>query len=208
MVVRLLWSGVYSGPQITSAQWMSRQITENNTPPQRYLITRAHLMRFTPFNITMSRRSFPRSLLRYISDVSREIQMLTGPHFPSSPAPEIRPMSTFHLPDVQAPTHYLIGMGIRPALAYRLSNVYMGFVARYRQVFESHFRRAIQGNCDLHLEHYRDIFVIQFKGTIQVLQSQFMSTTWVWLCQAGLPTLLWPQSIDVKILIFTTLLRS
>jgi hypothetical protein len=117
-------------------------------------------------------------------------------------------MSMFHLPDVQAPTQYLIGMGIRPALACRLSNIYMDFVARYRQVFGSYFRRAIKGNCDLHLEHYRDIFVVQFKGTIQVLRSQFMSAAWVWLCQAGLPTLFWPQSIDVKIPIFTTFLRS
>jgi hypothetical protein len=117
-------------------------------------------------------------------------------------------MSTFHLPDVWAPAQYFIDMGLRPALARRLSNIYMGFVARYRQVFELYFRRAIQGNCDLHLEHYRDIFVVQFRGTIQVLESQFMSATWVRLCQAGLPALLWPQCIDVKITIFTTYLRS
>jgi hypothetical protein len=146
----------------------------------------------------MSGRLFPRSLSRYISDVSREIQMLTGPHF-SSPAPEIRSMSTFHLPDVQAPAQYLIGMGIRPTLACRLSNIYMDSVTRYRQVFESYFRRAIHGSRHLHPEHYRDIFVVQFKGTIQVLEYQFMSATWVWLCQAGLPTPCWPQCIDVKI---------
>ena len=151
--------------------------------------------------------SFSRSLLRYISDVSREIQMLAGPHFPS-PTPEIPPMSTFHLPDVRALAQNLIGMGIRPVLACRLSNVYMDFVARYREVFESYFRRAIQGNCDLHLEHYRDIFVVQFRCTIQILESQFMSATRVWLCQAGLPTLFWPQCIDVKIFIFTIFLRS
>ena len=156
------------------------------------------------FNITMSGRLLPRSLLRYISDVSREIQMLTDPHFPS-PAPEIRSMSKFHLPDVRELVQYLTGMGIRPALARRLSNIYMDIVARHRQVFESYFRRAIQGNGDLQLEHYHDIFVIQFKGTIQVLESQFMSATWVWLRQSGLPTLIWPQSIDVKIPIFTTI---
>ena len=148
-------------------------------------------------NITMSGRLFPRSLLRYISNVSREIQMLTGPHFPS-PAPEIRSMSTFHLPDVRELVQYLTGMGIRPALARRLSNIYMDLVARYRQVFESYFRRAIQGNCDLRLEHYRDIFVVQFRGTIQVLESQFISATWSWLCQAGLSTPFWPQCIDVR----------
>jgi hypothetical protein len=46
----------------------------------------------------------------------------------------------------------------------------MDFVARYRQVFESYFRRAIKGSCHLHPEHYRDIFVVQFRGTIQVLR--------------------------------------
>jgi hypothetical protein len=149
----------------------------------------------------MSRRLFSQSLLRGIFEETRKIRMLMNSHQPPpSPASDIRSMSLFHLPDVQAPTQYLIGMGIRPALACRLSNVYMDFVARYRQVFESYFRRAIQGNCDLHLERYRDIFVVQFRGTIQVLESQFISAT----CQAGLPTLFWPQCIDVKILIFTT----
>ncbi|KAN0124824.1 hypothetical protein V8E52_001376 [Russula decolorans] len=148
----------------------------------------------------MSRRLFSQSFLRGIFEETRKTRMLMSSHRPPpSPASEIRSLSTFHLPDVQAPTQYLIGMGIRPALACRLSNIYVEFVARYRQVFESYFRRAIQGNDDLHLEHYRDIFVVQFKGTIQVLGSQFMSAIWVWLCQAGLPTLFWPQSIDVRV---------
>ena len=171
------------------------------TPPQvtGYLVvTRVQTLVSTLFNITMSGRLFSRSLSRYISEISREIQMLTGPHFPS-PAPEIRSMSTFHLPDVQAPTQHLIGMGIKPALARRLSNIYMDSVARCKQVFELYFRRAIQGSCHLRPEHYRDIFDVQFKGTIQVLESQFMSVTWVWLCQAGQPTLFWPQCIDVRI---------
>lgn len=148
-------------------------------------------------------RLFTCSLSRYISDVSREIQNLTSPHFPSR-TPEIRPMSTFHLPDVRALTQYLIDMGIRPALARRLWNFYMAFIARYRQVFELYFRRAIQGNCDLHFEHYRDIFVVQFRGTIQAVEYQLTSAIWVWLCQAGLPTLFRPQCIDVTIPIFIT----
>jgi hypothetical protein len=153
----------------------------------------------------MSRRLFSQSLLRSIFEETPKIRMLMNSHRPPpSPASDIRSMSMFHLPNVQAPTQYLIGMGIRPALACRLSNIYMDFVARYRQVFESYFRRAIQGNYDLHLERYRDIFVVQFRGTIQVLESQFISATWVWLCQDGLPTLFWPQCIDVKIPIFTT----
>lgn len=108
-------------------------------------------------------------------------------------------MSTLHLPDVRAPGQYLIDMGLKPALAQHLSSVHMDFVARLRQVFESNFCRAIQGSRNLRLEHYRNVFVVQFKGTIQVLESQFISATWVWLRQAGLPTVFWPQTIDVKI---------
>jgi len=152
----------------------------------------------------MPRRLFSQSLLRGILEETPKTRMLMCSHrLPPSPASEFRSMSTFHLPDVHAPAQYLIGMGIRPTLACRLSNIYMDFVARYRQVFESYFRRTIQGNCDHHLEHYRDIFVVQFRGTIQVLESQLLSATWVWLCQAGAPTLFWP-CIDVKIPIFNT----
>lgn len=155
----------------------------------------------------MSRKLFSQSLLLGISEETRKIRMLMNSHRPPpSPATasDIRPMSTFHLPDVPALAQYLIDMGLRPAFACRLSNNYVDFVARYRQVFESYFRRAIQGNCDLHLEHYRDIFVIQFRRTIQALGSQFMSAICVWLCQGGSPTHFSPQCIDVKITIFTT----
>lgn len=117
-------------------------------------------------------------------------------------------MSIFHLPDVQAPAQYLIDMGIKPALARRLSDIYMDFVARYKEVFESYFRRAIQGSCDLHPDHYRDLFVVQFKGTIQALESRFMSATWVWPCQAGQPTLFSLRGIDVRIPAFPNFLRS
>ena len=150
----------------------------------------------------MSRRLLSQSLLRGIVEETCEIRMLMSSYRPTpSPASDIRPMSTFHLPDVKAPTQYLIGMGAKPAFA---PSFIMDSVAQYRQVFESYFHRAVQGSCQLRLEHYRDIFVIQFKGTIQVLQSQFMSAIRVWLCQAGLPTLFLPQCIDVKIPVFTT----
>lgn len=153
----------------------------------------------------MSRRLFSQSILRGIFEETRKTRMLTSSHRPPpSPASEIWTTSAFRLPDVWAPDQSLIGMGIRPALARRLSNIYMDSVARYRQVFESYFRRAIQGSCHLRLEHYRDIFVVQFKCTIQALESQFMSATWVRMCQAGLATHFWPQCIDVKIRIFTT----
>ena len=143
--------------------------------------------------------------MRGIFDVAREIRMLTDPHWPS-PTPEIRTVSPLRLPDVWAPSQYFINMGFRPGLARRLSGVYMDIVARYRRVFESYFRRAIQGSCHHRPEHYCDIFVVQFKGTIQALESQFMSAAWVWLCRVGLaPALFWPQCIDVRIPVHTAL---
>ena len=156
-------------------------------------------------NFTMSRRLFSYSLLRDISNVACEIGMLTSPHQPS-PTPEIQTMPPLHLPDVGKPAQHLIEMGLRPALARRLSSIYMDIVSRYKQVFQSYFRRAVQGSYHHHPAHYRDIFVIQFKGTIQVLESQFMSSAWVWLCRAGLsPTLFWPHCIDVRIPVYATL---
>ena len=153
----------------------------------------------------MSRRLFSNSLLRGIFDVAREIRMLTNSQRPS-PTPEIRTMSSLRLPDVWASSQYFINMGLKPALARRLSSVYMDIVTRYKQVFESYFCLAIQGSCHLHPEHYRDIFVAQCKGTIQVLESQLMSAACVWLCRAGLPpTLSWPQCIDVRIPVCATL---
>ena len=153
----------------------------------------------------MSRRLFSYSLLRDISDVACEIGMLTSRH-QSSRTPEIHSMPPLHLPDVWAPSQYLINMGLRPALAQRLSSVYMDIVARYRRVFESYFRRAIQGNYHHHPERYCDIFVVQFRCTTQVLKSQFMSASWNWLSRAGLaPALFWPQCIDVRMPVYATL---
>lgn len=152
----------------------------------------------------MSRNLFSNHTPRGIFDVAREIQMLTNSRQP--PASEIRSLSPLHLPVVREPTQYFIDMGLRPALARRLLEVYMDSVSRYRQVFKSYFGRAIQGSSQLNSEHYRNIFVVQFKGTIQVLESQFMSAAWVWLCRAGLPpTLFWPRCIDVRVL-YTTVL--
>ena len=152
----------------------------------------------------MSRRLFSNSLLRDIFDVFREVQILIGPHQP--PASEIRTLSPLHLPDVGEPAQYLTDLGLKPALARHLSSSYMDIVARYRQIFESYFRRAIQGSCHLNPEHYCDIFVIQFKGTIQVLKSQLISAVWGWLRRAGLPpTIFGPRCIDVRIPVYTTL---
>jgi hypothetical protein len=146
----------------------------------------------------MSRRPFSNSLPRGIFDVFREVRILNSPH--QSPASEIRTFSPLHLPNVCAPSQYFINMGFRPALARRLSSVYLDIVARYRRVFESYFRRAIQGSCHIHPGHYRDIFVVQFQGTIQILESQVMSAACAWLYRAGLPPALFlPQCIDVRI---------
>ena len=154
----------------------------------------------------MSRILFSSSVSRVIFDVSREIRMLTCRHQP--PASEIT-LSPLRLPDVREPAQYLIDMGLRPALSRRLSSAYMDTVARYKQVFESYFRRAIQGSCHFNTEQYRDIFIVQFRGIIQVLESQFMLVAWASLCRAGLlPTLFWPQCIDVRIPAYAAFLRS
>ena len=150
----------------------------------------------------MSRRLFSNYLPRGISEVAREIRMLTSSH-----ASEIRTLSesTLHLPDVWTPSQYLINMGLRPALSRRLSSIYMDIVARYRQIFELYFCRAIQGSCHHHPEHYRDIFIIYFKGTIQELASRMVSTVWVWLCRARVPPAFsHSQIIDVRISVATT----
>ena len=157
---------------------------------------------------TMSRRLFSYSLLRGISDVACELRMLAGPHQPL-PTSEIQIIPPLHLPDVQAPAQYLIDMGLTPVLSTRWSGVYMESVARYRHILESHFRRAIQGSCHLRPEHYRDALVVQYKGTIQVLESQFISAAWVWLCRTGQPpTHFRPQCMDVRSPVNTAFLRS
>jgi hypothetical protein len=156
----------------------------------------------------MPRRLFSYSILRGISDVACEIRMLARPHQPSPPS-EIQTIPPLHLPDVQASAQYLIDIGLTAVLSTRLSGVYMELVAWYRQVSESHFRRAIQGSCHLPPEHYRDTFVVQFKRTIQVLESQFVSATRDWLCRTGQPlTHFRPQCIDVRSSVYTTFLRS
>jgi hypothetical protein len=140
-------------------------------------------------------RLFSHSLPRDILDISREMRMLTVPDSLSYSS-DIRDILPLHLPDVRTPAQYLIDLGLGPVLSRRISSVYMDFVARYRQVFELHFRRVIHGGCQ-HPKYYRDIFAVQFNSTIQVWESRIMLTARVWLCQAGLsPTSL---SLDVRI---------
>jgi hypothetical protein len=126
--------------------------------------------------------------------------MLTGPHQPPL-AFEIQTESQvllLYLPDVRSPVQYLIDMGLRPTLARHISSVYMEFVARHRQVFRSYFHRVIRGGCR-QPEYCREMFIVQFKWTIQVWESQIMSTVWNWLYRAGLsPTAYHPQCMDVS----------
>ena len=148
----------------------------------------------------MSRIFSSHSLLQDIFDEARDIRTLTSPRH-ASLASEIGTGSQvlLHLPDVRSPVRYLIDMGLRPALARHITRVYMKFVARYRQVFGSHFRRVIHGGCHLQPEYYRDMFVVQFKRTIQVWESQIMSTVCVWLCRARLtPATSHPQCMNVS----------
>lgn len=140
-------------------------------------------------------RLFSHSLLRDIFDISREIRMLTSPDSLSYSS-ETRDILPLHLPDVRTPAQYLIDLGLRPVLARRISSVYMDIFTRYRQIFDSYLRRVIHGGCQ-HPEYFRVIFIAQFMSTIQVLESQIMSTAQVWLCRAGLsPT---SFSLDVRI---------
>ena len=136
-----------------------------------------------------------RSLPRDIFDIPREIRMLTSPDSLSCTS-EIQDIPPLHLPDVRTPAQYLIDLGLKPVLARRISSVYMDFFAQYRQLFKLYLRRVIHGGRQ-HSEYYRDIFVVQFKSTIQVWESRIMSTAGIWLCRAGpSPTSL---SLDVRI---------
>ena len=140
-------------------------------------------------------RLFSHSLLRDIFDISRETRMLTSPNSLSySYSSEIRDIP-LHLPDVRTPAQDLIDLGLRPALARRVSSIYMDFFARCRQVFELHFRRVIHGGCQ-RPAYYRDIFVIQFMSIIQVSESRIMSIARVWLHRGLSPT---SFSLDVRI---------
>ena len=148
----------------------------------------------------MSRRFSSYAIPRGIFDQAREIRMLTSPRWPSpSSAICTESQILLHLPEVRSPVQYLIDMGLRPTLARHISDVYLEFVSRYRQVFRSHFRRVIREGC-YQPEYYRDIFTIQFRRTIKVRASQIMSTVWAWLCQAGLPLAAsHPQCMDVSV---------
>jgi hypothetical protein len=102
-----------------------------------------------------------------------------------------------HLPEVRAPSQYLIDMGFQPTLAQQLSKTYMDFVARYRTACQRHFNRAIRGG---HVtEYHREVFVILFRRTVQAWDSQIVSIVRAQLCRAGaFQTTVVPERVDVS----------
>lgn len=106
-----------------------------------------------------------------------------------------------HLPEVWSPAQYLIDVGLRPALARRLSSTYIGVVNQYRNICQSHFDRATHGGGHL-IEYYREVFIILFKRTVQSWGSQIISIARVQLCQAGaLRVTVCSERVDVSIIV-------
>ncbi|KAI9460541.1 hypothetical protein BJY52DRAFT_1262266 [Lactarius psammicola] len=121
-------------------------------------------------------------------DGSREIRLLSDihSHTPTGLESLTTPQLQLHLPEAWAPAQYLINVGLRPALARRLSNTYMDVVDRYREACQSHFDRATRGGGHL-TEYNREVFIILYKRAIQAWCSQILSIVQVRLCQAGPP---------------------
>jgi hypothetical protein len=151
----------------------------------------------------MPGRIFSRSLLQAISDSSCELRLLSEVHRPTASRFESTTTSQLHLPEVWTPAaQYLIGAGLRPALAQRLSDTYVDFVARHRKLFESYFNRAMSKGCNLSTECYRDAFIVQFKRAIQVWDSQFVSIVRVWIRQAGVPPVAFrPEHVNASTIV-------
>lgn len=141
-------------------------------------------------------------LMRDILDGSREIRLLSDTYgrIPGGLESLTTSQLRLHLPEVWAPAQYLVDMGLRPALARRLSGTYMDVVARYRETCQSYFDRATRGD---HLtEYHREVFIVLFKRTIQAWDSQIVSIVRVRLCQAGTPTVR-PERVDASIIVYT-----
>lgn len=155
----------------------------------------------------MPKWNFSQSLLRGISDSARELVALANTHQLPPCVPEGRISAQLHLPEVRVSAQYLIDMGFRPEVAQHLLRVFMVFVCRYKQVFALHFDRTINGGGNLPSEYYRDVFVAQYERAIQGWGSRFLSTAWVWPCQAGLsPAASRVEEISVSVLPINSLL--
>lgn len=155
----------------------------------------------SPLIRTMPGRLFPRSVIQDIFDSSCILQPPSDIHSSTFTSFEST-TSLLYLPEVWTPAaQYLIDVGLRPSLAQRLSDTYVDFVARNRKLFESYFNCAISKGCHLSAECYRSTFIVQFKRTIQVWDSQFVSVVRVLSRQAGVPMVSFhPERVDASIL--------
>lgn len=156
----------------------------------------------------MPGRIFSRSLMQAILDSSHEIRSLSSLHCHSllGLEPPATPQLQLRLPEVRAPSQYLIDMGFQPSLAQQLSKAYMDFVARYRTTYELHFNRVVSGGYHLPTECYREVFVALFKRTIQTWDSKFALMVRVRICQVGAPQASFrPERVDVSTAIVSNL---
>ena len=138
------------------------------------------------------------SILRDILDDSREMRLLSDSHgYTLSRLESSAPQLPLRLPEVLAPAQYLIDVGLRPALARRLSSTYMDFVDRYRKTCQSHFDHATRGG---HLtEYHREVFTVLFRRTTRTWGSQIVSIVRVQLCQGGTSqATICPERVDAS----------
>lgn len=150
--------------------------------------------------------------MREILADSREILLLsdTYGYTPAGLKSSTTSQLQLHLPEVWSPTQYLIDVGLRPALARRLSSIYIGVVDQYRNICQSQFDRATHGDGGGHLtEYYREVFIILFKRTVQAWGSQIVSIARVQLCQAGAPrATVRPECVDVSTIVVSKVPRN
>src|SRR5712672_4584965 len=132
---------------------------------------------------SMSSRNLSRSLL---SERARDILVLLTDGHPHLPPGGTQSSLQPHLPEVRISAQYFIDMGLRSAAAEHLLVSFWQFTARYQQIFELYFSRAIQGHCLLPPAYYHDTFVAQFKRIIQSWASQIVSAVQVQICQTAL----------------------
>ena len=143
------------------------------------------------------------SFMRDIFDGSREMRLLSDAHGYTPTGLESSTISQphLHLPEAWPPAQYLVDMGLRPALARRLSSTYMDFVDRYRKTCQSHFNRA---TCGGHLtEYYREVFVVLFRRTVQAWDSQIVSIARVQLYQAGVQTTVRTEHVNASTIVIS-----
>ena len=139
--------------------------------------------------------------MRDFFDGSCKIRLLSDTHgyTPTGVQSSTTSQLQLHLPEVWSPAQYLIDVGLRPALARRLSSTYIGVVDQYRNICQSHFDRATHGDGGHLTEYYREVFIILFKRTVQAWGSQIVSIARVQLCQAGAPrATVCPERVDVS----------